>query len=95
MDDNYIDQEREALIERLVASTPYPRSWFEKQPTAALIRMIERPAPTHPRADSIHRKVPKEDDIIQGQPKETRRWDNDTNQWLVYTDGHGWEPEID
>ena len=81
-----VDHERETLIRRLTNLTPYPRYWFEGLTTAQLITMYNLPE----RKRKHHAAVLIEKDPIDAAH---RRYDDETGQWLVKTDGHGWEPE--
>jgi hypothetical protein len=80
-----VDPERETLINRLVKLYPYTKEWFESLNTAQLISMYNRLGARRHTAVLIEKEPPEADH---------RRYDDETGQWLVNTDGHGWEPEV-
>lgn len=81
-----MDNERETLINRLTKLYPYKREWFESRTTAQLIAMYNQPR---------HGKNRNAARLVEVEPKDStyRKYDDETGQWMVRTDGHGWEPE--
>ena len=80
-----MSEEREILVNRLIKMYPYNREWFESRTTAQLIVMLNK--------KSNKRNPDSERLDISEQDSEYRKYDDETGQWIVRTDGHGWEPE--
>lgn len=78
---------KQSMIAEMMKHYPYPKSWYNSLSKERLYCVYQQ---FKSRAEKIKNAA---EAAANAKEKEFRRYDNETGQWLVLTDGHGWEPE--
>lgn len=77
---------RQSMIAEMMEHYPYPKSWYDKLSKERLYRVHQQFRIRIKKAKRDAAKENNENNVF-------RRYNNETGQWMVLTDIHGWEPE--
>lgn len=77
---------RQSMIAEMMKHYPYPKSWYDKLSKERLYSVHQQFMRRIEKAMRDAAKENKENNVF-------RRYNNETGQWMVLTDIHGWEPE--